>query len=61
MANILDSLRNMAEIPADMILQVLETAINAIGTGTEWTGEQIETLGELEQLFADKLTEIRER
>lgn len=59
MANILDNLGNLGGMGADVIINVLAGAIDAIGEGTEFTGEQIDRLGELEGQLADKIRSIR--
>jgi len=53
MANILDSLGGIGNMGRDALIEVLAQIIDTLGKGTDWTGEQIEKLGELEQQFAD--------
>lgn len=59
MTNILGELGNLASAGPDVVLTALETVINAIGEGTEWTGEQIAKLGELEEQLASKVGSLR--
>lgn len=58
MANVLDNLQNLGGMGADVIINVLAGAIDAIGQGTEFTGEQIDRLGELEGQLADKVRSL---
>lgn len=51
MANILDSLGGLGNLGRDAILELMSKLIDALGEGTEWTGEQLDKLGELEQAF----------
>lgn len=62
MTDILSGITKVADLldmGGDALLTVLAEIIGGIGTGTEWTGEQIDRLGELEQQLADKLKELR--
>jgi len=59
MANILDNLGDLGGMGADALLTLLSTVIDAIGEGTEFTGQQIERLGELSQQLADKVAALR--
>lgn len=61
MTDFLGNLGNLAELGPDMLLTVLSEVVGAVGTGTEWTGEQIDKLGDLEQQLAQKLTELRNK
>jgi hypothetical protein len=53
--SILGGLGGLGEMGADVILKVLAGAIDAVGEGTEWTGDQVARLGELQQQLADKV------
>lgn len=59
MTDILGQLGNLAGMGPDVILEVLATTIDAIGTGTEWSGDQVARLGELEQALADKIRSLQ--
>lgn len=62
MTDILSGITKVADLldmGADAMLTVFAELIDGIGTGTEWSGEQIDRLGELEQKLADKLRELR--
>lgn len=54
----LDSLTGLLGAGPDMMLQVLAMVIDGIGTGTEWTGDQVARLGELQQQLADKIASL---
>lgn len=60
MTNILGQLGGLADLGGDALLTALATVIDGLGTGTEWTGEQIEKLGELEGKLADILKTVRD-
>jgi predicted metal-dependent hydrolase len=51
--NLLSQLGNLADLGVDPLLTALAAIIDALGTGTEWTGDQLTRLGELEQQLAD--------
>lgn len=59
MANILDNLGGLGGMGKDALLTVLSSTIDAIGEGTEWTGEQIARLGELEEALGAKVASLR--
>lgn len=44
----------------DAVLTVLAELINGLGQGTEFTGEQVSRLGELEQQLAQKVEQLRD-
>jgi hypothetical protein len=60
MTDILNRLRGMASIGPELALELLATVIDGIGTGTEWSGEQLDRLGEMAQQLADKVRGIQE-
>ena len=47
MANVLGSLENLVKMGPDVVIQGLAGLIDGVGTGTEWSGEQVDRLGEL--------------
>jgi hypothetical protein len=55
----LTKVADLVDLGHDALLTVLAEIIDGIGTGTEWTGEQIDRLGELEGKLADKLRALR--
>lgn len=60
MADILDRLRGLGSIGPELALELIATVIDGLGTGTEWSGEQLDRLGELTQQLADKVRGIKE-
>lgn len=53
MSNILGRLTELAEQGPEMMLDALSMLIDMIGEGTEFSGEQVERLGQLERRLAD--------
>jgi hypothetical protein len=58
--DLLGKLGNLADMGGDALLTVLATTIDAIGKGTDFTGEQIERLGQLQQQLADVARSVRD-
>jgi hypothetical protein len=54
----LGDLTSLLSAGPDMMLQALAMLIDGIGTGTEWTGDQVARLGELQQQLADKIADL---
>jgi predicted metal-dependent hydrolase len=44
----------------ELALELVATVIDGIGTGTEWSGEQLDQLGDLTQQLADKIRGVKE-
>ncbi|HEY0397479.1 MAG TPA: hypothetical protein VGF00_03785 [Acidimicrobiia bacterium] len=59
MADLLGSVENLVNMGPEMVIQGLAGLIDGVGTGTEWTGEQVDKLGELEQQLADNVRHLR--
>jgi len=59
-SDILGRLASLGTMGPEITLQVLGMAIDAIGTGEEWAGENLDQLGELTQQLADKVRGIEE-
>jgi hypothetical protein len=57
--NVLGNLENLLKMGPDALIQGLAGLIDGVGTGTEWTGEQVDRLGELEQQLADSIRRMR--
>ena len=60
--DILSNISNIGELldmGGDALLTVLAGIIDGIGTGTEFTGEQLDQLGELAGKLADKVREMK--
>ena len=58
--DIIGRLMSMGKLGPDIALQVLGMVIDAVGTGEEWTGEQLSQLGALTEELADKVRGIQE-
>ncbi|MDQ1490978.1 MAG: hypothetical protein QOJ23_3492 [Actinomycetota bacterium] len=59
MADLLGSVENIVNMGPEMVIQGLAGLIDGVGTGTEWTGEQVDKLGELEQHLADQVRQLK--
>jgi hypothetical protein len=57
--NVLGNLENLLKMGPDALIQGLAGLIDGVGSGTEWTGEQVDRLGELEQQLADSIRRMR--
>lgn len=55
MIDIVSRLKSLAGTGPEVILEVMATIVDAVGTGTEFSGEQLDRLGELTQQLADKI------
>jgi hypothetical protein len=55
MTDILGRLAGLAGTGPEIILEILATVVDGVGTGEEWSGEQLDRLGELTQQLADKI------
>jgi hypothetical protein len=53
MTDILGRLGDLPDLGTDALLTVLATVLDGLGRATEFSGEQIDRLGELERQFAD--------
>lgn len=60
MTDIIGRLSSMGKIGPEIVLQMLGMIIDAVGTGEEWAGENLDQLGELTQQLADKVRGIKE-
>lgn len=59
MTDILGRLAGLAGTGPEIMLEVLATVIDGIGTAEEFSGEQLDRLGELTQQLADKVRGIK--
>jgi hypothetical protein len=59
MSNVLDNLAGLADMGGDALLTVLAATIDGLGKVTDFSGAQIEKLGELEQALADVVRSAR--
>lgn len=61
MSGIIERLAGLAGTGPEIILEVVATVVDGVGTGEEWTGEQLDRLGELTQQLADKVRGAKEK
>lgn len=61
MSDIMGRLASLGTLTPEIALQMLGMIIDAIGTGEEWAGENLDKLGELTQALGDKVRGIEER
>jgi hypothetical protein len=59
MSDILGRLAGLGALTPEIMMQLLGMMIDAVGTGEEWTGENLDALGELTQRLADKVRGIK--
>lgn len=52
-------LSNLANMGADAMIEALAAVVGAIGEGTEFTGEQVARLGELEEQLSAKVSSLK--
>jgi hypothetical protein len=60
LTDIINRLMSMGKLGPEIVLQMLGMIIDAVGTGEEWSGEQLSQLGELTQQLADAVRGIKE-
>lgn len=61
MSDIMGRLASLGTIGPEMAMQLMGMIIDGLGVGTEWTGEQLDQLGELTQQLADKIRGAKEQ
>jgi hypothetical protein len=59
MADLLGNVENLLNMGPEMVIKGLAGLIDGVGTGTEWTGEQVDKLGELEQQLANNIRQLK--
>lgn len=55
MSDIMGRLASMGSIAPEVAMEMLALIIDAVGTGAEWSGENLDRLGEMTQQLADKI------
>lgn len=55
----LTSLKDLVGLGGDALIELMAGIVDGIGTGTEFSGEQLDRLGELFQLGADKVRAMK--
>jgi hypothetical protein len=62
MSDVLGRLTSMADLLSlggDALIELMAGIVDAIGVGTEFSGEQLDRLGELFQQGADKVRDLK--
>lgn len=54
-----DDIAGLMSIGGDALIEVLAGIVDAVGHGTEFSGEQLDRMGELFQTGADRIRELR--
>lgn len=60
MTDIVGRIRALTSLGPELALELIATVIDGIGTGVEWSGEQLDQMGELAQQLADKVRGAKE-
>ena len=60
MSDIIGRLAGLGALTPEIMMQLLGMMIDAVGTGEEWAGENLDQLGELTQQLADKVRGVKE-
>jgi len=58
-SDIIGRLAGLGAMTPEIMIQLLGMMIDAVGTGEEWTGENLDRLGELTKRLADKVEGVR--
>lgn len=60
MSDIIGRLASLGTMGPELTLQILGMVMDGLGTGTEWSGEELDRLGEMVQEMADRVRGIQE-
>ncbi len=60
MTEIFSRLASLGTLTPEIMIELLGMMIDAVGTGAEWSGENLDRLGEMTQQLADKVRGIKE-
>ena len=60
MSDIMGRLASLGTMTPELMLQMLGMILDGIGTGTEWSGEELDRLGEMVQQLGDKVRGVQE-
>jgi len=55
----LSSMADLLSLGGDALIELVAGIVDGIGTGTEFTGEQLDNLGELFEQGADKIRALK--
>lgn len=61
MTDFLSRFASLGTMTPEITLQIIGMVIDGIGTGEEWTGENLDQLGKLTSQLADKIRGIKEK
>lgn len=61
MSDIIGRLAGLGALTPEIMMQLLGMMIDAVGTGEEWSGEQLTELGRLTERLADKIRGTQEQ
>lgn len=59
MTDVFSRLASLGTLTPEIALQLLGMMIDAVGTAEEWSGENLDQLGELTQQLADKVRGVK--
>lgn len=60
MSDIIGRLASLGSMGPELAMQLMGLIIDGVGVGTEWSGEQLDQLGEMAQQLADKIRGVKE-
>jgi hypothetical protein len=60
MGDMMGRLAALGSFTPEMTLQIIGMVIDGLGTSAEWSGEELDRLGEMTQQLADKVRGIEE-
>jgi hypothetical protein len=60
MGDMMGRLAALGAFTPEMTLQLIGMVIDGLGTSAEWSGEELDRLGEMTQQLADKVRGIQE-
>jgi len=55
----LSNIKDLFSMGGDAVIELLAMIVDGLGTGTEFSGEQLDRLGELAQQLADKVRAMK--
>lgn len=61
MSDIIGRLASLGALTPEIALQLLGMMIDAVGTGEEWTGDNLSQLGALTKQLADKIEGVKSK
>lgn len=60
LSDIMGRLASLGSVGPEMAMQLMGMILDGVGVGTEWSGEQLDQLGEMAQELADKVRGAKE-